>query len=71
MPGIIIELKVIREKIADEKIKAMLKQSANEALEQIDKKQYIAGMRREGVSQFMKIGVSFHKKQVEIAYTLA
>ena len=70
MPGIIIELKVIREKMADGRIKAALKQSADEALDQIDKKQYITEMRRNGVSQFMKIGVSFHKKQVEIAYEL-
>ena len=56
--------------MADGKIKAALKQSADEALDQIDKKQYITEMRRNGVSQFMKIGVSFHKKQVEIAYEL-
>lgn len=56
--------------MADGRIKAALKQSADEALDQIDKKQYITEMRRNGVSQFMKIGVSFHKKQVEIAYEL-
>lgn len=70
MPGIIIELKVIREKIAEEKIKDALTQSAKDALKQIDQKQYITEMRREGVTQFMKIGVSFHKKQVEVAYEI-
>lgn len=69
MHGIIMELKVINENVAEDNIEETLLKSANTALKQIDKKQYITEMRREGVSKFLKIGVAFHKKHVQVVYS--
>ncbi len=66
LPGIIIELKVIKEDVPDNKIEAELDKSADEALNQIDKKQYVTAMKREGITEFIKIGISFHKKQIRL-----
>lgn len=68
MPGIMIELKVVDENVLEENIAAELQKSAAKALEQIERKQYITQMRRDGITKFMKIGVSFYKKHVEIVY---
>lgn len=68
MPGIIIELKVISENQSEENITEKLQKSAAEALQQIEQKKYITQMRRDGITKFIKIGVSFYKKNVEIAY---
>lgn len=68
MPGIIIELKVIKENTPENEIEDELKESAKNALNQIDEKKYITQMRRDGIKRFLKIGVSFYKKQVEIMY---
>ncbi len=64
LPGIIIELKVLKENVADNKIAAELEKAANGALDQIDCKQYVMDMKQEGVTHFLKIGISFYKKQV-------
>lgn len=69
MHGIIMELKVIKEDVSEDNIDDALVKSANIALEQIDKKQYITEMKREGVSKFLKIGVAFHKKHVQVVYS--
>ena len=68
MYGIIMELKVIKEDVAENSIEDALVKSANVALEQIDKKQYITEMKRAGVTKFLKIGVSFYKKHVHVVY---
>ncbi len=65
-PGILIELKVLREQISDDQIESELEKAATEALAQIDKKQYLDNMKQDGITQFLKIGVSFHKKQVRL-----
>jgi hypothetical protein len=66
MPGIIIELKVLRDGIAEALIDSQLEASANDALKQIDNKQYIAAMKQEGITRFFKIGVAFYKKHVKL-----
>lgn len=66
LPGIIIELKVLKEDVAEDRIDAELEKSANEALEQIEKKQYVTAMEQEGITRFLKIGVSFYKKHVKL-----
>ncbi len=64
LPGIIIELKVLKESVAENKVEAELEKAANGALDQIDCKQYVMDMKQEGIPQFLKIGISFYKKQV-------
>lgn len=66
LPGIIIEIKVLRENMAEDQIETELEKSADEALKQIERKQYIADMQKEGITEFLKIGVSFYKKHVKI-----
>ncbi len=66
MPGIIIELKVLKENIAESHIESKLENSAKEALLQINRQQYVTAMRQEGVTRFFKIGVSFYKKRVKL-----
>ena len=67
LPGIIIELKVLREGISDDNAESELEKSAGEALEQIEKKQYITAMKQDGITRFFRIGASFYKKQVRLA----
>lgn len=71
LPGILVELKVLDKKgktedDIDEKLKAL----SEKALQQIDEKEYGADMLEKGVSQIMKIGIAFYKKQTEVAYSL-
>lgn len=67
LPGIIIELKVLREGISDDNAEIELEKSAGEALDQIEKKQYITAMKQDGITRFFRIGASFYKKQVRLA----
>ena len=68
LPGIIIELKHYEAAESDknnpEKIKAALEKEAEEALKQIEKKEYIAKMRSAGVKNVIKYGVAASGKQV-------
>lgn len=66
LPGIIIELKVLDNKVSEDCLDAELEKSAREALEQIVKKQYTAAMRQEGISEFFMIGAAFYKKHVKL-----
>ena len=66
LPGVIIELKVLKEAPADDRLEAELEKAAQAALDQIDQKQYITAMKQEGISSFFKIGVAFHKKHVKL-----
>ena len=66
LPGIIIELKVLDEKVAEDHVDAELEKYAREALDQIEKKQYAAAMRQEGFTGFFKIGAAFYKKHVKL-----
>ena len=66
MPGIVIELKVLKNDTAEEHLESELKKSAEEALEQIRRKQYATEMKQEGITRFFKVGVSFYKKHVRL-----
>ena len=66
LPGILIELKVLQEDIAENRIEDELEKSAKAALEQIERKQYATEMKREGIMRFFKIGVAFYKKQLRL-----
>ena len=68
LPGIIIELKHYEATESDknkpEKIKSALEKEAEEALRQIETKEYIAKMRSAGVKTVIKYGVAASGKQV-------
>ena len=66
MPGIVIELKVADQNIKDDVIEDTLKQSAKDAVQQINDRAYITQMQRDGIQKFIKIGVVFYKKHVEV-----
>lgn len=70
MPGILIELKVLRGTVDPESVTEKLKVLSKTAIQQINEKNYAAGMRDEGVTQMMKLGIAFYKKQAEITYCL-
>ena len=50
LPGILIELKVLKESVAEESLEMELEKSAQDALEQIEKKQYVTAMKKEGTT---------------------
>lgn len=66
MPGILIELKVLRENVNEKNLDVELENSANMALEQIEEKQYDTVMKADGIVRFLKIGISFYKKCVRL-----
>lgn len=66
LPGIIIELKVLKNGINEKDLSEELEKAANEALAQIDREQYITEMRHEGITRFFKIGIAFYKKHVKL-----
>lgn len=68
MPGIIIELKVVKGLANEDNIRAELVSSAQGALEQIEENAYYAVMKQNGISRIMGIGAAFYKKHVEVAY---
>ena len=59
--GFIFEFKV-------SKSEEELEEKATEALKQIDEKNYSATMQDEEIKNYYKIGISFYKKQVKVAY---
>ncbi len=70
LPGIIMELKHIKaeetEKNSPEKIEAMLQSEAEEALKQIETKEYITDLKTSGVKRITKYGIAFSGKYVKI-----
>ena len=66
MPGILIELKVLRSDVMEKNLEEELEKSARMALEQIEVKQYVSQMRDDGITKFLKIGISFYKKHVRL-----
>ncbi len=67
-PGIVIELKVPNETIANERIEERLKELSEAAIRQIDDREYVREMKKDGVERIMKIGIAFYKKQVRLAW---
>ena len=66
LPGIIIEIKVLKETIDENHMNDKLENAAKEALAQIEKKQYVTTMKQEGITHFFKIGISFYKKYMKL-----
>ena len=66
MPGIIIELKVLKDGVTESRIDTELEASAKEALAQIERQQYVTAMKQQGITHFFKVGVSFYKKHVKL-----
>lgn len=66
LPGIIIELKVLRDGISEKYIEEQLEAAANDALGQIEEKKYVTAMKQEGFTNFFKIGAAFYKKYVKV-----
>ncbi len=66
MPGIIIELKVLKDGVNESCIETALETSAKEALAQIERQQYVTAMKQEGITHFFKVGVSFYKKNIKL-----
>jgi hypothetical protein len=60
LPGILVELKAAKEKSAD------LRALADEALSQIEQKHYETEMLSQGITNIIKYGVAFCRKNVEV-----
>ncbi|MDE7298693.1 MAG: ATP-binding protein [Lachnospiraceae bacterium] len=71
LPGILVELKVLGKKDGKDEnnITGKLKALSEKALSQIDRMDYAASMRENGITQIMKLGIAFYKKQAEISYS--
>lgn len=66
LPGIIIELKVSKDGVAEDRIDSQLEAAAKDALGQIEEKKYVTAMKQEGFTHFFKIGAAFYKKHVKV-----
>ena len=66
LPGIIIELKVLKDGVAEDRIDSQLEAAATDALGQIEEKKYVTAMQQEGFTHFFKIGAAFYKKHVKV-----
>ena len=66
LPGILMELKVLRETPSDSAVPERLEALSQIALEQINDKNYDTGLLEQGVGEVMKFGIAFYKKQVKI-----
>lgn len=66
LPGIIIELKVLKDGISQDQIDTKLEEAARDALKQIETKKYVNTMKQEGFIHFFKIGAAFYKKHVKL-----
>lgn len=66
LPGIIIELKVLKDGVTEDRIDSQLDVAAIDALDQIEKKKYVTAMKQEGFTHFFKIGAAFYKKHVKV-----
>lgn len=66
LPGIIIELKVLKDGVAEDRIDSQLEAAAKNALGQIEEKKYVTAMKQEGFTHFFKIGAAFYKKHVKV-----
>jgi len=62
-PGVIIEVKAANDDAAD------LKALAQEACDQIDRRNYAAEMSVQGVANILKLGLSFCKKRVQLVWS--
>ena len=68
--GIIIELKIINEvkNLNDNKIHEKLEKECEDALKQIDEKEYSSVLKNAGVEKLLKIGIAFMGKEFEVKF---
>ncbi len=66
LPGIIIEIKTLKNISESNDMDQKLLQSAQTALNQIEEKQYVTEMKKQGISHFLKIGIALYKKQIKL-----
>jgi len=65
-PGIIVEIKAARSHKNQEVDEEALNVLADEALEQINQRDYASELRAEGAATILKYGVAFYKKETAI-----
>ncbi|MBF0205830.1 MAG: AAA family ATPase [Oligoflexia bacterium] len=66
--GIVLELKSLKEIPKKEQtVTRLLEKSAKEALTQIEKLNYVAGMQKRGIKEILKVGIAFAGKRFQIA----
>ena len=70
LPGILIELKVLRGDHEGDRLSEKLLELSQTALGQIDEKDYCAALQGDDIQQIMKLGIAFYKKRAEIAYKM-
>ena len=68
LPGILMELKVPQEKLDENRVEECLEKLCKQAIAHMEAKQYAAELKQEGITRVMKIGVSFYKKRVKVAF---
>ena len=62
-PGYVIELKALRQMgIKEEEVGEKLQDLAEDALNQIETKEYCTGLRRHGCQKIVKLGIAFYRK---------
>ena len=68
--GIIIELKIVNgtENLSNDKIHEKLEKECEDALKQIDEKEYSSVLKNAGVEKLLKIGIAFMGKEFEIKF---
>ncbi len=71
MPGILVELKVLRHPSSQKQVTEELIALSKSALDQINRKNYAVDMQNCGITNVMKMGIAFYKKEAEIAYELS
>ena len=59
-------ISVVKDDVVDDRVDSEPERAATNALEQIERNQYVTAMKREGITLFFKIGVSFYKKHVKL-----
>lgn len=68
MPGYVIELKALTQKVSEEtEVAGKLEKMALEAVEQIDKREYFVGLQRYGCDKIVKMGIAFYKKMCKVS----
>ena len=68
LPGILMELKVPQEKLDENRVEECLEKLCQQAIAQMEAKQYATELKQEGITRVMKIGVAFYKKRVKVAF---
>ena len=70
--GIVIEVKIVNleneKNVPENKVQEILKKECELALRQIEEMEYCAALKNAGIDNFLKIGIAFYGKEVEVAF---